>query len=44
MQLCDPADRTAALGIDGDDGFDANLEIASNPNHARLDGAYRHVA
>src|SRR6202035_5555808 len=39
MQLPDHADAVAALGIDRNLRLKPNLEIAADPDHARIDGA-----
>ena len=44
MQLSDHTHPAAALIVDGKDGFDADLEITSDPDHAWSDESGRHEA
>src|ERR1700693_1013671 len=39
VQLSEHADAVAARGVDRDRRFQADLEIAADPDHARIDGA-----
>ena len=42
MQLSDHTHTAAALIVDGNESFDTDLEIISNPDHARTDESGRH--
>jgi hypothetical protein len=42
MQLSDHTQTTAALIVDGNESFDTDLEVISNPDHPRTDESSRH--